>query len=442
MDFEEFLNDGDKDYCFSSQYDIPPESTSESTCEVCRELGDRPCSKAFLVALHYGAHWWTGAEDEDSRWRYAEAECERVRNQILRIEGEVLLQDNPKFLDQLKPQERKNYVKRIQMVRETNERRVKGNTRPRGQLIDDGTDDSPATKTVFMQGYVMGTVIPIRVVQVEYSYQYEIDENNNNFNPFMGSEGIIIESDFQYLGQIPRHPLQHSIRTRHMFKFILTLFISALQLRAGPNHKDIFPDLEALLNERRIKNDKCFKLVWKYWRRMSFKDWYPKEGNEEGLKLKEWPDASTRNTFARQKHMQELAWHLVSAKRAGWSGNRDFTQCPLWRLIVSSTGLQVDRMAELWEAGEEEVARRMLRSGNRKGLFVYQVEPGTEDIHRYYQQPPFYDDPLNPRMRYMLAPVDNLRLPAAASQPNAPSGAQQNQPSSDPDSDSTVDNQS
>lgn len=410
MDFEEFLNDGDKDYCFSSQYDIPPEftsdstneltseSTSESTCEVCRELGDRPCSKAFLVAHHYGAHWWVGAESEDSRWRYAEAECERVRNQILRIEGDVLLQDNPKFLDQLKPQERENYVKRIQMVRKTNERRVNGNTRPRGQLIDDGTDDSPATKTVFMQGYVMGTVIPIRVVQVEYvrggrwflghapgtyifqfqSYQYEIDENNNNFNPFMGSEGIIIESDFLYLGQVPRHPLQHSVRTRHMFKFILTLFISALQLRAGPKHKDMFPGLEALLNERRIKNDKCFKLVWKYWRRMSFQEWCPKEGNEEGLKLKEWPDASTRNTFTRQKHMQELAWHLVYVKRAGWSGNRDFTQCPLWRLIVSSTGLQVESMAELWEAGEEEVARRMLRSGNRKGLFVYQVEPGTE----------------------------------------------------------------
>ncbi|WZH48198.1 Ring finger [Fusarium acuminatum] len=311
-----------------------------------------------------------------------------------------------------------------------------------------------------MEDPMQGARIPIRVVQAEFvrggrwylghapgtyifqyqSYQYETDENNN-FNPFMGSEGIIVESDFRYLGQVPRHPFQHSVRTRHMFKFILTLFISALQLRAGPKHKDIFPDLEALLNEPRIKNDKGFELVWKYWKSMSFRE-CPKEGNEEGLKLKEWPDASTRTTFTRQKHMQELAWHLVYVKRTGWVRNRNFTQCPLWRLIVSSTGLQVESMAELWQAGEEGVARALLRSGNRKGLFVYQVEPGIENIHRYYLQPPFHDDPLNPRMRYTLASLPKLRPPAAASQPNAPSGVKQNQPSSDPDSDSTVQNRS
>jgi hypothetical protein len=392
MYFEEFYNDGDEDYCFSSKYDIPP----ESTCEVCRELGDSPSRKEFLVAHDYGNQWLAGFESEDSRWRFATAECERVRDQILGLEREVLLQDNPEFLDQLTPQERQIYVERIQMVRKINERRVMGDKRSRGQFIDDGTDNSPVTKMVYMEDPVQGARIPIRVVQAEFvrggrwylghapgtyifqyqSYQYETDENNN-FNPFMGSEGIIVESDFRYLGQVPRHPFQHSVRTRHMFKFILTLFISALQLRAGPKHKDIFPDLEALLNEPRIKNDKGFELVWKYWKSMSFRE-CPKEGNEEGLKLKEWPDASTRTTFTRQKHMQELAWHLVYVKRTGWVRNRNFTQCPLWRLIVSSTGLQVESMAELWQAGEEGVARALLRSGNRKGLFVYQVEPGIE----------------------------------------------------------------
>jgi hypothetical protein len=73
-----------------------------------------------------------------------------------------------------------------------------------------------------------------------------------------------------------------------------------------------------------------------------------------------------------------MAWHLVLLKRNGWAGDCDLTQKPLWRLITSSTGLQVESMAELWVAGEEKVAKDMLRSGSRKGLFVYGVEPDIE----------------------------------------------------------------
>ncbi|SPJ73155.1 uncharacterized protein FTOL_02884 [Fusarium torulosum] len=447
--FDQFYKSEDEDYCFSSKYEIPP----ESTCEMCREIGDRPSSRAFLIAHHYATHWSVQAESEELRWRASEAESETVLAKMLRSEREFLLRSSRQFLAQMAPQQRQIHIERLQKIRECNAIRAMSIRRMRGQFIDDGTDNSPVTMMVNMENPVLETSVPIRVVRAEYvrggrwylghapgtyifqvkNYQYATD---NHTDPLMGTKGIIVESDFRYVGQIPRHPLQHSVRARRMFKFILTLFISALQLRAGSKHKKMYPDLEMLLKEPRIGNIKGFQLVWEHWERMSSEE-CPKEWFEEGLK--EWPDNVTRASFSKQKHMQELAWHLVFLRRNGWAGD-ELTQSPLWRLMISSTGLQVESMAELWEAGEEKVAKDMLRSGSRKGLFVYEVEPATEDIHHYYQQPPFNDDPLNPRVSYLLAPLCKYPLPAADSRSNAPSGVQQDQRSHE--SDSTVENRS
>jgi hypothetical protein len=388
MDSDRHDLSDEEDYAFPSNNGIPP----ESTCEVCREIGDHPSSRAFMIAHNYATHWSLPAESEWSRWRDSEAESETVLAKMLQSEREFVSQNTPEFLAQMAPHQRQINEEHLQKIRDCSEIRTMSQRRMRGQFIDDGTDNSPVTVMVKMENPVLETSVPIRVARAEYvrggrwylghapgthifqlqNYQYGSD---NHMDPFMGSKAIIVESDFRYVGQVPRHPFQHAIRARRMFKFILTLFISALELRAGPNHKDMYPDLEILLKEPRIGNDKGFELVWEHWERMSLRE-RPKEGFEEGLE--EWPDNETRTSFSRRKHMQEMAWHLVLLKRNGWAGDCDLTQKPLWRLITSSTGLQVESMAELWVAGEEKVAKDMLRSGSRKGLFVYGVEPDIE----------------------------------------------------------------
>ncbi|KAM0201809.1 hypothetical protein ACHAPA_009547 [Fusarium lateritium] len=444
MEFDQFYN------CFSSKYNTP----LESTCEVCTEIDDHPTSREFFVAHNYAAHWTVKAESEDLRWQVVEAESDSVVAKMIRLETQFVFRNNGKFLSNLPPQIREIHQERLHKIRECQLVREMSMRRKRGQFIDDGTDTSSATVTVNMSNPVLETSVPIRIVKAEFVragrwylghapgthiFQYQNHQNgtDNPMDPFMGSEGIIVESDFRYVGQVPRHPYQHGVRCHRMFRFILTLFISALQFKAGSKHKEMYPDLEELLNKPRIRNDEGFELVWKHWEQLSLEE-VPKKWPEECLN--KWPDHQTRTSFSAQKHMQELAWHLVVLKRNNWAGDRDLPRSRLWQLIVSSTGLQVEAMAELWAAGEEEVARAMLRSGSRKGLFVYQVEPETEDIHQYYRQTPFNDDPFNPRVKYLLAPGKKLPQPAAAIKPNAPSGVQQNRQS--PESNSTVDNQS
>ncbi|KAM0238992.1 hypothetical protein ACHAP5_008430 [Fusarium lateritium] len=455
MDFDQFCNSEEEDYCSTSKYNIP----LESTCKVCTETDDRPTSREFFVAHNYAAHWTVKAESEDMRWRAVEAESDSLVAKMKRLENQFIFRNSVEFLSSLSPQTRRIHQERLHKIRECKIIREISMRRKRGQFIDDGTDNSSATVTVNMSNPVLETSVPIQIVKAEFvragrwylghapgthifRYQNHQNGTDNLMDPFMGSEGIIVESDFRYVGQVPRHPFQHGARCRRMFKFILTLFISALQFKAGSKHKEMYPDLEDLLNKPRIRNDEGFELVWKHWKQLSHepvpKCWVPKKWSEEYFN--EWPDDRTRTSFSAQKHMQELAWHLVVLRRNDWSGDRDLPRSCLWQLIVSSTGLQVEAMAELWVAGEEKVARAMLRSGSRKGLFVYQVEPETEDIHQYYRQAPFSDDPFNPRVKYLLAPGNKLPQPAAASQPNAPSGVQQNRQS--PESNSTADNQS
>ncbi|KAF4996152.1 hypothetical protein FGRMN_4644 [Fusarium graminum] len=379
-----------------------------SACPACHVIGEHPSAREFLAVHGHGRHWSLRVASEEARWRHAEAICEKEFKDALMKEYLTLFMDAPESRAFMTPEARQIHQENMRKARESRMVRGLSHSRARGLYVDDGTDDSPVTKSLTLCDPALETSVPIRVVEARFVregrwylghppgtfiFQYHDFRTctEDGYQTIMGSESVVCELNFTYMGQVPRHPKLHAARVRQMWKFMLTLFISELQLKAGPRHLELYPDLEAMLTESHVQSADVFQPVWEHWERRSL---------EPGAGSIRFPDNTTRTNFSRLPHVQEFAWHMCTLMREHHDPNSDAPDHPIWLLLASSTGLPVEKLAGLWEDRLRNTAEEKLRSGSRENLFIYEVEPETEDIHQFYRQPPFDDDPINPRMTY------------------------------------------
>jgi hypothetical protein len=175
--------------------------------------------------------------------------------------------------------------------------------------------------------------------------------------------------DFEFMGQVPRLENVHKLRLNQLFQGVFRLFISELQVYAGLQHRDLYPELEELLRLERIESAVQFGGVWEHWRNAF-------------VKHTNWPNTEIRKNFVSHPKIQELAW-LLNLFKCLYSGIGQEPE-PLEKLLMLATGKQLHDISKLWEERERETAWKMLKSGNRKGLFVYEVAPETEvsDLRR------------------------------------------------------------
>ncbi|KAM0343414.1 hypothetical protein ACHAPU_008595 [Fusarium lateritium] len=379
-----------------------------SVCQACQDIGEDPYPSVFFTAHGHKQHWSLGVESEEARWCHAEATCEQEYRDALEKGWLTILMDTTEGRSSMTPEVRQINDENLRKVLEHRLSREESNGRARGPYMDDGTESCFVTKPLTLQNSALEISVPIRVVEKSFVREgrwylghppgtfifqyYNVQAcTGDGYQTFMGSQGIISEMDLVYMGQVPRHPNLHAARVRQMWKYMLTLFISELQLRAGPKHLELYPDLEAILAEPHVQSADVFQSVWEHWER---------RGSEPGTALMGFPNAMTQKNFSRVKHVQEFAWHMCTLRREAPDSDRDAPEHAVWLLLASSTGLPAERLAALWDSQLQGIAEEKLRSGMRDNLFIYEVEPGTEDIHQFYRQPPFDDDPINPRTKY------------------------------------------
>ncbi|RGP61464.1 ring finger protein [Fusarium sporotrichioides] len=384
------------------------------SCNICQLLPGTYSRKVFKHAHGFKDDWEPQAESDEERYRIPEI----CRNNILRDYLEsarvTRILARPEYLQRMSRNVKRTVFRNLQRTDEYDALQARAQEQQRGRPIDDGTDFSYTTIPVKAYvNFLEGDRVTVRVCRAmfvrngrwylghrpgTYIFKYRGSQTaGSDLDTSKNVPGYITMNDFEYAGQVPRHEKVHIQRLGLLFNKVLRLFISELQVFAGLQHGETYPQLEGLLRLERVESALWFTGFWGWWR-------------DAFLNTTEWPDAEVRNCFVSHPSILELAWILNYLKRRR-SGENQPPE-PLELLVITATQEQLPELAERWETMEQAVAWKMLKSGRRKGLFVYEVTPETEDIHNFYSQAPFYDDPLNPAIIHSFTPLARYLLSA------------------------------
>ncbi|KAF5022472.1 hypothetical protein F66182_5444 [Fusarium sp. NRRL 66182] len=379
----------------------PPEQSghtiSRGLCKICQDHDYEYSPEIFSILHGYDTIWPFECTTEEERYKNAHALMKRCLQENARKQAQVRLEAMGPDRSQLsKNQERvlSENVTAINRFRYMLKARAK---RIRGKWLDDFSRvDLMILKPVRLTNPVLETGVGIFVARAEIirGSRYYLGHPPGDFIfKYRDHRGIVTRQDFSFQGQVPRHPDHHVIRTREIFPRLLKMFIYTLDVKAGKDHQTRYPDFGSLASTKYVRSAKSFEGIHKLW--------------VEEEKSSDWPNDYVRAHFVCQPDIWELAWLLNHLKIEKKSGD-DQQPHELEHLLVSATGESLNSLEKRWAVRLEKEAWDKLESGNRKGLFVYECEPQTEDIHAYYKQPPFDSDPLNPRVFYQVPKIQAL----------------------------------
>ncbi|KAL6916079.1 hypothetical protein FSST1_007574 [Fusarium sambucinum] len=382
------------------------------SCTACQLLPEGYSHKTFKHAHGFEDDWNAPVESDEERYRIPETRRDNAFNEYLELARRTRLFAVPEFINVMSWREKRTLLRNLKRIEQYYSLLSLTQERHRGRLIDDGTDYSYTTTSVRACVNIfeeVGVTIQVcRAMSVQngrwylghcpgtYIFKYRGSQiAGSDSDSFMNARGYI-SNNFEYAGQIPRLEEMQKQRLGLLFPKMLRLFISELQVFAGLQHRETYPELEEMLLER-VESATSFHRVWNHWRNAN-------------LNVTEWPDAEVQNCFVSHPRILELAWILNYLKRRH-SGENQPPE-PLELLIISATQKQLPELASLWEDREQAVAWNMLKSGRRTGLFVYEVTRETEDIHNFYSQAQFSDDPLNPAIAHSFIPLSSYQVSA------------------------------
>ncbi|KAG8673199.1 hypothetical protein FPOAC2_06633 [Fusarium poae] len=382
------------------------------SCSACQLLPERYSRSVFKHAHGFRDDWEPPFESDEERYQIPEACLNRILIEYLdlTINTRHLAQE---CFNVMSRRDQRILERNLELIVEYQSRIRLTEERQRGRPIDDGTESSHTTLPVRVcvnnSEEIIATIQVCRAEFVQIGRWYLGHRPGTYIFKYRGSQTAVYDSDtfmdarcytlniFEYAGQIPRSEKLHKQRLGMLFGKVLRLFISELQVFAGLQHGEMYPELERMLGLERVRSATWFREVWNCWR------------NANAYAI-EWPDAEIRNCFVSNPSILELAWILDYLKRR--RSGEDQPLEPLELLVISATQEQLPELATRWEAREQEVAWDMLESGRRTGLFVYEVTPETEDIHNFYRQAQF-SDLLNPAVVHSFKPLWSYRVSAA-----------------------------
>ncbi|KAF4435745.1 ring finger protein [Fusarium austroafricanum] len=279
--------------------------------------------------------------------------------------------------------------------------------------IDNRQDTSPVTRLVSLELPSRPDVI-IRVIRSicvssgryylghspgTYIFQYRPQPADGaGSGEYMGIRGVdqATKENFEFVGQVPRHQQEYRLRLYQLLKPVMTLFISALQLQIGKRHSSMHPELDELLSRPTIESATHFASVWDCWSRYC-------------QQAVPWPNSTTKEAFAHRPIIQELAWlmHRLQNER---QCSTTTPPTPLHSLLIAATGESLEILQMRWHVQCKKVAWAKLLSGNRQGLFVYEVAPETTNIFQFYKQDAFANDLFTPRMKHTFPKLKPVRV--------------------------------
>ncbi|RGP70891.1 ring finger [Fusarium longipes] len=383
------------------------QTEGSAKCQKCQHLPLNKSCKEFKDAHGFTSDWQSQEESDKERYRIPEnMNLDHYRGFIGAVRH-IYMRASPAYLSVMSPHERcvllrnrgdiEEYARLLEMSRHLQ----------RGQFLDDKTESSYVTERVQtwvgpdLKGlqvcgaaFVRGGRWYLGHVPGTYIFKFRgYQRIRRGMDACLSPVVIFTEDDFEYMGQVPRHERVHTLRLRQLFGSLLRLFISELQVHAGFRHGSKYPDHEELLSCENVESALVFKNIWDCWRSAHLED--PK-----------WPDAKTQDDFISHPKILETAWLLdwLAHLRSG----KDQPQQPLEMLLVGATNKEIPKLAELWHERQKATALRMLASGKREGLFIYEV-----DIHHFYNQAPFDSDIWNPAVFNSFPDLERPLVPAA-----------------------------
>ncbi|KAF4950922.1 hypothetical protein FSARC_13058 [Fusarium sarcochroum] len=352
-----------------------------TTCQFCERLEEQPSSRAFIQAHGYFPEWSYQCESERIRYQEPRRVLEENFYMNLLFEQWYLDRYTEAFMPRLPLNNwTMTFFQNLQRVFRTREERKGAARFHQPWIINNPFQSYHSWMVVRLENPVLGTSVEIPVIRAATLHE---GRYYAGFPP--GTYIFQCRNQIGFKGLVPWPTNYYAGRCRLLFPVVMKLFISVLQLKAGKNHRALYPEFDSLVAMTSDHSALLFKYVHDYW--------------VEVARSGDWPDQEVRDNFISRPQVRELAWLLESLKteRSG----RYTDQHVIEKLLVSATGCPLKGLARLWVSRIEQVGRRMLESGNSRELFVYEGDPTTENIHEFYSQPPFDGDPLNPTLRYL-----------------------------------------
>ncbi|KAF4461486.1 ring finger [Fusarium albosuccineum] len=392
------------------------EEMHKTPCSICAKLGDGHSWPLFIQHHRFRELWRVPLHPDSTRYEAVQIRTDSIVQSIDNRDEDIIQYNlwlqhaggNAELTDR----ERRLRARIAQVAARVEERRTSkaaGELRCKDRLVDDMSGkDSYRSEYVYWENPLRQTRGRIRVATFHAlrnsrwylghpsgQYIFHFQRQGLHTSPGDSFLGYVINTvcreDFIYMGQVPRNTFQLAFRLDKLKPDLMKLFISVLEFSCGEYHHHYFPEFGEICTHAQVTDDDITAVHEYWWQYIS----------------PSWPRDDMRKLFKSHPYICEAGFLMHALVNSNLVSPALKINPKLEALCRLATGLTVEKIAMLWEEKLKKDAFDQLFSGDSRQMLIYQRDLFPQNIHDFYEQDEYQDDPLNPDVRYAFQLVDN-----------------------------------